>query len=172
MLESAPAVAEADRLTAATIRGLAMDGVQAANSGHPGMPFGMADVVIVLWTRFLRYDPTDPAWKNDPGLKAWAAFMDKYYPGGDRTSTFTTYGYSAAQAMEVVLRQCGDELTRANVMKQAASLKDVQLEMFLPGIRLNTSATDYFPIEQMQLVRFTGEGWERMGDIIDGAIRN
>ena len=119
---------------------------------------------------FYQKDPTDPAWKDDAGLKTWAAFMEKYYPDGDRTSTFTTYGYSAAQSMVQVLKQCGNDLTRANVMKQAASLKDVQLDMILPGIKLNTSATDFFPIEQMQLVRFTGTQWERFGEIINGEI--
>ncbi|MEQ1614836.1 MAG: branched-chain amino acid ABC transporter substrate-binding protein, partial [Hyphomicrobiaceae bacterium] len=89
---------------------------------------------------------------------------------GDRTSTFTTYGYSAAQSMVQILKQCGNDLTRANVMRQAAALKDVQLDMILPGIKLNTSATDFYPIEQMQLVRFTGSQWERFGQIINGEI--
>ncbi len=130
---------------------------------------GLENAKDVIST-FYQKDPTDPAWKDDAGLKTWAAFMEKYYPDGDRTSTFTTYGYSAAQSMVQILKQCGNDLTRANVMRQAAALKDVQLDMILPGIKLNTSATDFYPIEQMQLVRFTGSQWERFGQIINGEI--
>lgn len=117
---------------------------------------------------FYQKDPNDPAWRDDIGLKNWRAFMEKYYPDGDRTSTFTTYGYTAAQALVEVLRRCGDDLTRANVMRQAAAIDNLQLEMVLPGITLNTSPTDYFPLEQMQLVRFTGTQWERFGAIVSG----
>jgi branched-chain amino acid transport system substrate-binding protein len=130
---------------------------------------GLENAKDVISTYYQK-DPTDPAWKDDAGFKAWSAFMEKYYPEGDRTSTFTTYGYSAAQTLVQVLKQCGNDLTRANVMKQAASLKDFQLEMLLPGIKLNTSAADFYPVEQMQLVRFTGTQWERFGEIIGGEI--
>ncbi len=130
---------------------------------------GLENAKDVISTYYQK-DPTDPAWKDDAGFKTWSAFMEKYYPEGDRTSTFTTYGYSAAQTLVQVLKQCGNDLTRANVMKQAASLKDFQLEMLLPGIKLNTSATDFYPVEQMQLVRFTGTQWERFGEIIGGEI--
>ena len=88
----------------------------------------------------------------------------------DRTSSFTVYGYAAAQTMVQVLKQCGDTLTRANVMKQAASLKDLQLPMAIPGVVINTSATDFFPFEQMQMQRFTGERWELFGPVISGEI--
>ncbi len=91
---------------------------------------GLENSKDVISTTYQK-DPTDPAWKNDAGFKAWTAFMEKYYPDGDRTSTFTTYGYSAAQTMVQVLKQCGGDLTRENVMRQAASLKDFQLEMLL-----------------------------------------
>jgi branched-chain amino acid transport system substrate-binding protein len=96
--------------------------------------------------------------------------MDKYYPDGDKLSSFTTYGYSVAQTMVHILEQAGDDLTRENVLKQAASMKDVTLPLFLPGMSMNTSETDYFPIEQMQLMRFNGERWETFGDIISGEV--
>jgi branched-chain amino acid transport system substrate-binding protein len=115
-------------------------------------------------------DPTDPQWDNDPGRKEWAAFMDKYYPEGDKTSSFTVYGYSVARTMVQVLEQCGDDLTRANVMKQAASLKDFESGMALPGIKINTSATDFYPIEQMQMGRFDGESFKPFGAVLTGEV--
>jgi branched-chain amino acid transport system substrate-binding protein len=115
-------------------------------------------------------DPTDPSWKDDAGYKGWAAFMDKYYPEGDQTNAFTAYAYTVAQGLISVLQRCGDELTRDNIMKQAASINDLELPMLLPGIKANTSATDYFPLEQLQMARFTGERWELFGPIIAGAV--
>ncbi len=125
-------------------------------------PAGLENSKGVLSTNYIK-DPTDPAWKDDPAIKQWAAFMDKYFPEGDKTSTFSVYGYATALTMVQVLKQCGDELTRENVMKQAANLKDFQLGLLLPGIRINTSPTDYFPIEQMQMSRFNGEYNELFG---------
>jgi branched-chain amino acid transport system substrate-binding protein len=125
-------------------------------------PAGLENSKGVLSTNYIK-DPTDPAWKDDPAIKQWAAFMDKYFPEGDKTSTFSVYGYATAQTVVQVLKQCGDELTRENVMKQAANLKDFQLGLLLPGIRINTSPTDYFPIEQMQMSRFNGEYNELFG---------
>src|SRR6516164_2478805 len=113
-------------------------------------------------------DPTDPQWKNDPGVRAWNEFLDKYYPEANRLDNAIMYGYTIAQTLEHVLRACGDDLTRENVMKQAASLKDLELGGLLPGIKINTSATDFAPVSQVQLMRFKGETWERFGDIIDG----
>jgi branched-chain amino acid transport system substrate-binding protein len=115
-------------------------------------------------------DPTDPSWKDDAGYKGWAAFMDKYYSEGDQTNAFTAYAYTVAQGLISVLQRCGDELTRDNIMKQAASINDLELPMLLPGIKANTSATDYFPLEQLQMARFTGERWELFGPIIAGAV--
>ena len=116
-------------------------------------------------------DPTDPTWTGRSGTsRTWLAFMDKYFPDGDRTSGFTVYGYAVAQTMIHVLEQCGDDLTRANVMKQAASLKELTNPMLLPGITINTSATDYFPIEQMRMMRFTGERWELFGPVLSGQV--
>jgi branched-chain amino acid transport system substrate-binding protein len=113
-------------------------------------------------------DPTDPQWKDDPGIKAWNEFLDKYYPEANRLDSAILYGYTIAQTLEHVLRACGDDLTRANVMKQAASLKGLELGGLLPGIKINTSATDFAPVSQVQLMRFKGETWERFGDIING----
>ncbi|HVV93156.1 MAG TPA: ABC transporter substrate-binding protein [Hyphomicrobiales bacterium] len=132
-------------------------------------PAGLEASKGIVSTAYLK-DPTDPTWKNDAGMKEWLAFMDKYYPTGDKTSSFTTYGYAVAQTMAQVLKQCGDDLTRANVMKQAASLHDFSVGLLLPGITINTSATDYFPIEQMQMMRFDGTRWQLFGPVINGAV--
>ncbi|MDB5521459.1 MAG: branched-chain amino acid transporter substrate-binding protein [Tardiphaga sp.] len=113
-----------------------------------------------------RKDGADPQWKDDAGMKKWSAFLDKYMPGADRSDNSLVYGYGAAQTMVKVLEMCGDELTRANVMKQAASLKDFTPDTLLPGIKLNTSATDYAPIASLQMMRFKGEKWDLFGDVI------
>ena len=115
-------------------------------------------------------DPTDPQWQNDAGYKQWLAFMDKYYPNGDKTDNQTVYGYSIAQTTVQVLKQCGDNLTRENVMKQAASLHDLALPMLLPGIEINTSATNFAPIRQAQLRRFEGERYVPFGPVLSAAI--
>jgi branched-chain amino acid transport system substrate-binding protein len=112
-------------------------------------------------------DPLDPTWKDDPGLKKYFDFMAKYYPEGDKNSNFNTYGYSTAQLMVQVLQQCGDDLTRENVMKQAASLKDVAGDLALPGMKINTSPTDYRVNKQLQMMRFNGERWELFGPILE-----
>ena len=132
-------------------------------------PAGLEAATGILSTNYLK-DATDPTWKDDPALKEWAAFMDKYFPEGDKSSTFSVYGYLTAQTMVQVLKQCGDELTRENVMKQAANLKDLELGMLLPGIKINTSPTDYFPVEQMQMSRFNGDHGELFGSVIGGEI--
>ena len=121
----------------------------------------------ILTTAYLK-DPTDPAWTGDSGLSQWSAFMDKYFPDGDRASSFTVYGYSAAQTLVQVLRQCGDDLSRQNVMKQATNLKDVEFPMLLPGITVNTSPSDYFPLKQMQMQRFNGTTFELFGPVLSG----
>jgi branched-chain amino acid transport system substrate-binding protein len=132
-------------------------------------PAGLENSKGILSTNYLK-DPTDPTWKDDPAIKEWTAFMDQYFPEGDKTSTFSVYGYLTAQTMVQVLKQCGDDLTRENVMKQAANLKDFELELLLPGIKINTSPTDYFPVEQMQMSRFNGEHGELFGSAIAGEI--
>jgi len=130
-------------------------------------PAGLEASKDVLSTGYLK-DPTDPTWNDDAGKKEWLAFMEKYFPDGDKTSSFTVYGYTVAQTLHQTLKQAGDDLTRANVMKQAASLKGLKLPMLLPGIEINTSPTDFYPIEQMQMQKFTGERWELFGPVISG----
>ncbi len=131
-------------------------------------PAGLDNSKGILSTQYLK-DPTDPTWKDDPAYKEWSAFMEKYYPEGDRTSTFTVYGYLVAQTFVQTIRQSGDDLTRENVMKQAANLKDLQLGMLLPGITINTNPTDFAPIKQMQMEKFNGERWELFGPVLTGA---
>ncbi len=140
-----------------------------ASVGSVLKPAGLENSKGILSTGYLK-DPTDPSWKNDPAVKEWAAFMDKYYPEGDKTTTFTVYGYLTAQTLVQVLKQCGDDLTRENVMKQAANLKDLELGMLLPGIKINTGPSDYYPIKQMQMSRFNGEYGELFGPLIAGEV--
>ena len=132
-------------------------------------PAGLQNAKDILSTNYLK-DPTDPTWKDDPAIKEWASFMDKYFPEGDKTSTFSVYGYLTAQTMVQVLKQCGDELTRENVMRQAANLKNFEPGLLLPGIQINTSPTDYYPLEQMQMSRFNGEHGVLFGPVIAGEI--
>jgi branched-chain amino acid transport system substrate-binding protein len=111
-------------------------------------------------------DPGDPQWKEDPGMKAYFAFMDKYYPEGDKLNTVNTYGYSTAELLVQILRQCGDDLTRDNIMRQATNLKNFTASLALPGMTINTSPTDYRINKQMQMMKFNGERWELFGPII------
>src|SRR3984893_426878 len=115
-------------------------------------------------------DPTDPQWKDDPGLKNFDAFLAKYFPEGNREDLNLMTGYNVAQTMVHVFKECGDDLTRANIMKQAASIKNLRLEGLLPSITLNTSAIDFAPIKQFQLRKFKGERWELFGDIISSEV--
>jgi branched-chain amino acid transport system substrate-binding protein len=128
-------------------------------------PAGLEASKGLLSTGYTK-DPTDPAWNNDAGKKEWLAFMDKYFPDGDKNSSFTVYGYTVAQTLVEVLKNAKDDLTRVNVMKQAASLKNLSHPMLLPGITINTSATDFAPIKQMQMQKFNGERWELFGPIM------
>jgi branched-chain amino acid transport system substrate-binding protein len=132
-------------------------------------PAGLENAKGILSTSYLK-DPTDPIWNDDPSIKEWSSFMDKYFPEGDKTSSFSVYGYVTAQTMVQVLKQCGDELTRENIMRQAANLKDFELGLLLPSIKINTSRTDYFPVEEMQMSRFNGERGELFGPVITGEI--
>jgi len=119
---------------------------------------------------FYLKDPTDPQWQDDPGFKAWLAFMDKYYPDGDKSDSGNLYGPSIAATTVQVLKQCGDELTRENVMKQAANLHNFTTPLLLPGVEINTSPTDFAPIKQVQMARFDGTRWQLFGPILTGAI--
>jgi branched-chain amino acid transport system substrate-binding protein len=112
-------------------------------------------------------DPLDPTWKDDAGMKRYFDFMAKYYPEGDKNSNFNTYGYATAQLLVHVLAASGDNLTRENVMKQAASLKNVSTDIALPGIAANTSPTDYRVNKQLQMMKFNGERWELFGPILE-----
>jgi branched-chain amino acid transport system substrate-binding protein len=131
-------------------------------------PAGLEISKRIISTTFGK-DPTDPQWKEDPAFKEWVVFMDSYYPNGDKTSNFTAVGYGLAQTLVEVLKQCGDDLTRENVMRQAANLHDLQLGMLLPGIMINTGPFDFAPIKQMQMQRFNGQTWELFGPIQNGA---
>jgi branched-chain amino acid transport system substrate-binding protein len=132
-------------------------------------PAGLDNSKGILGAGYIK-DPVDPTWKNDPALKEWLAFMDKYYPEGDKTSANTVFGYLVAQTLVAVLKQSGDNLTRENVMKQAASLKNLELGMLLPGIKINTGPNDFAPIKQMQMMRFNGTSWELFGPVLTGDV--
>ncbi len=132
-------------------------------------PAGLDNSKGILSTFWFK-DPTDPSWKDDAGYKESVAFMDKYYPEGDKSDSVNAYAYTVAQTLMQVLKQCGDDLTRDSIMKQAASLKDLELPMLLPGIKVNTSATDFYPVKQMQMARFDGERWVLFGPILTGAV--
>ena len=114
-------------------------------------------------------DPTDPQWQDTLEYNEWLAWMKKYNTSGNVADADTVYGYSAAQTMVAVLKACGDNLTRENLMKQAASIRDLQLPMLLPGIIISTSANDFTPIKQMQLQKFDGTTWQLFGDVISGS---
>jgi branched-chain amino acid transport system substrate-binding protein len=132
-------------------------------------PAGLENAKGLISDFYLK-DPTDPTWQNDAAFKQWSAFMDQYYPDGDKTNNNIVYAYSVAQSLVEVLKRCGDDLTRDNIMKQAASVKDLELPMLLPGIKLNTSPTDFFPVKQVQMARFNGERWELFGPVLTGAV--
>lgn len=119
-----------------------------------------------LITADYRMDATDPQWQETDDYKEWSAFMDKYYPDGDKSDSNTTYGYAVCMTLKKVIEQAGEDLSRENIMKEAANLKEVRVPMVLPGILVDTSPTDFYPIEAMQLMKFNGETWERFGDII------
>jgi branched-chain amino acid transport system substrate-binding protein len=132
-------------------------------------PAGLENAQGVVSANYAK-DGTDPQWNNDPGMKKWSDFLDKYMPGADKTDTIIVYGYGVAQTLAKVLEMCGDDLTRANVMKQAASLKDFVPDTLLPGVKINTSPTDFAPISQLQMQRFKGEKWELFGEIVSGDV--
>jgi ABC-type branched-subunit amino acid transport system substrate-binding protein len=128
-------------------------------------PAGLENCKGMISTFWLK-DPTDPAWKNDAGYKEWLAFMNKWHPQGDRTDNFNVYSYTVSQTLVQVLKQCGDDLTRENVMRQATNIRNLSLPMLLPGITINTSPRDFHPIKQMQMARFNGERWVLFGPVL------
>jgi branched-chain amino acid transport system substrate-binding protein len=136
-----------------------------ASIGAVFKPAGLENSKDILSAGYLK-DVNDPIWTDDPALNEWSAFIDQYLPGADKTDVFIVYGYVVAQTLVHVLKQCGDDLTRENVMKQALSLKGLQLGMLLPGITVNTGPSDFFPVKQMQMLRFNGEHDEYFGPIM------
>lgn len=129
-----------------------------------------ADRSTGVMTSVYTKDPSDPAWAEDPGMKAYKAFMAKYYPEGNPNEGYNSYGYLAATILHRVLEQCNGDFSRKNIMAQANNLKNVESPMLLPGIRVNTSPTNHFPLRQLQLQRWNGKAWERFGDIIEGNL--
>lgn len=125
-------------------------------------PAGLEKSKGIISLTYLK-DPTDPAWKDDAEYKEWDAWMKEYYPEGDRKNPFNAFAYAVSSLMHHVIEQAGDNLTRENIMKQAASVKDLRIPMLLPGIVINTSETDFYPIEQMQMQKFDGKEWVRFG---------
>jgi ABC-type branched-subunit amino acid transport system substrate-binding protein len=142
--------------------------INSVSVGAVMQPAGLENSKGVISTIYGK-DPADPTWKDDAGMKRYLAFMAKYYPDGDKESLFNTYGYSTSQLLVEVLKNCGNDLTRENVMKQATSLKGVQLDLSLPGIVGTTSPTDYRVNKQLQMMKFNGERWESFGPIIEDA---
>jgi len=141
----------------------------AASIANALRPAGLQNSVGVISTSFLK-DASDTTWKEDPAIKQWLAFMDKYYPDGDKDDAYAMFGYAAADTLVQVLTQCGDDLSRDNIMRQAASLKDYRSGTVLPGIAINTGPADFHPIKQMRLVQFDGNAWQPIGDVIESAF--
>ena len=139
-----------------------------ASIGAVIKPAGPENAVGMITAGFVK-DPNDPTWKNDAGMNEWRDFMAKYMPGADTTDGYYVFAYGVSKAMLQVLKQCEGNFTRENIMKQAANLHDLELPTLLPGIKVNTSPTNYHPIRQMQLAKFDGTHWVRFGDVITGA---
>jgi ABC-type branched-subunit amino acid transport system substrate-binding protein len=140
-----------------------------ASVGSVIKPAGYDNAQGIISAAYLK-DASDKQWDNDPGMKEFYAFMTKDFPEGDKLDGGTVTGYGVAQTLVQVLKQCGDNLTRENVMKQAASLRDFRTEVLLPGIKINTAPNDFAPISQLQLMKFTGERWELFGDVISADV--
>ena len=132
-------------------------------------PAGFENAQGIISSAYLK-DTSDPQWKDDAGMKAFDEFLAKYFPEGNRIDANLMYGYTVAQGVIHVLKNCGDNLTRENIMKQAASIQNLELGGLLPGIKVNTSATDFAPLSQLQLIKFKGETWERFGEIISADV--
>ena len=126
---------------------------------------GLESSIGLLSSTWIK-DPLDPAFENDPGMKDWRAWMSKYLPGEDVRRPSFAYGYNSAGALIQVLKQAGSDLSRENIMRQATNLRDLELPMLLPGIKVNTSPTDYWAVQQLQLIRFDGKRWVRFGDLV------
>jgi branched-chain amino acid transport system substrate-binding protein len=139
-----------------------------ASVGSVLKPAGLENAQGIISTGYLK-DPTDPQWKTDAGFMKWEAFVDKNMPGANKLDASIVYGYTVSQGLMHVLKNAGDDLSRENIMKQAASIKDLELDMLLPGIKVNTSPTDFAPIQQEQLQVFKGDRWVLFGEIYDAS---
>ncbi|MGA2055660.1 MAG: ABC transporter substrate-binding protein [Bradyrhizobium sp.] len=137
-----------------------------ANALRPG---GLENSIGVISTAFLK-DGSDPAWKDDTAMNEYLSFMDRYYPEGDKEDSYAVFGYAVAQTLAQVLRQCGEDLSRENIMKQAQSLKNFRSSVTLPGITITTSPTDFRPVKDMRLVQFDGKTWQPIGQLFDSAF--
>jgi hypothetical protein len=133
-------------------------------------PAGLENSIGVITTEFLK-DPGDPAWKDDAEMKEWMSFMDKYYPEGDKTDINAVFGYAAAATLVEVLRRCGDDLSRENIMQHAEGLQAFPVPLALQGITASTGPNDFRPIKQLRLVQFDGQSWQPIGDVIDSAFQ-
>jgi branched-chain amino acid transport system substrate-binding protein len=142
-----------------------------ASVGSVIKPAGFENSQGILSAAYAK-DGVDSTWENDPGMKKFFTFLEKNFPEGNRLDSSVVYGYGVAQTLVKVIEMCGDNLTRENVMRQAASLKDFAPDTMLPGVKLTTTATDFAPIEQLQMMRFKGDKWERFGDVISGELSN
>src|SRR5262249_34843924 len=132
-------------------------------------PAGVENARGIISVAF-QMDPLDPQWKDDPGMKVFDEFLAKDFPEGNRADSFVVTGFNMAQTLVQVLKQCGDNLTRENVMKEAANLKKFRATNLLPGVTINTSAIDFAPIKQVQLRRFNGDIWELFGPILNSDV--
>lgn len=130
-------------------------------------PAGPQNATGLISAAYLK-DPTDPTWKDDPGMNQWRTFMAKYMPGADLTDAGPVFGYGVTSTLLQVLKQCGNDFSRANIMRQAANLKDMEVPVLLPGIKINTSPTNFHPIQQMQLQKWNGKAWELFGPVLGG----
>jgi branched-chain amino acid transport system substrate-binding protein len=142
-----------------------------ASVGSVLKPAGFDASQGIISAAYLK-DATDPEWKNDRDMKEWNAFMDKYAPDADKSDASTVYAYSVARTMVHVLKLCGNDLSRANIMKQAANLKNYNPGLLLPGIEINTSPTNFAPVQQLQLIRFEGTTWKRFGPVMSSETSN
>jgi branched-chain amino acid transport system substrate-binding protein len=140
-----------------------------ASIGAVIKPAGFEASQNIISSAYLK-DTSDPQWKDDAGMKAFDEFLAKYFPEGNRIDGSVMYGYTVAQGLVHVLKNCGDDLTRENIMKQAANIRNLELGGLLPGVKVNTSASDFAPISQLQLMKFKGEAWERFGDVISSDV--
>ena len=139
-----------------------------ASVGAVMIPAGPENGIGIISSNYLK-DPTDPRWSNDAGMNEWRAFMAKYYPDGDVKDLGNISGFGLTHTMLAVLKQCGNDFSRENMLKQATNLHELENPVLLPGIKINTSSTNYRPIRQLQLMRWTGKTWDLFGDIIAGA---